>query len=256
MNEIPFRSKLLISSIDDGCRGLALEYGAGIEIAEFCWAQYIDADRESHIEKCRSMMDGISSFWFHAPFAELAACAIDPRARELARTRYRQSLEIAHSLGVKRIVIHGGYIPYVYYPETYVNESVRFWKSFLKEVPDDFTIALENVMEPDPGMLVEIARSVGDIRLGLCLDIGHANTVVSELPPFDWIEPMAPYLKHVHIHNNRGERDTHDCLGDGVIPVKEIIDKVLTLCPEATFTIENMYSAASLEWLKAQGYLK
>lgn len=256
MDRSALQSRLHISSIDENCREHALPFGLGIEIAEFCWAYYIDCGREEHIEKCRDMMAGCDRFVFHAPFAELAACAIDPRARELARTRYIQSVGLARELGISRIVIHGGYIPYVYYPETYVSESVRFWKEFLKELPQGFEIMLENVMEPSPAMLVDIAKGVGDERLGLCLDIGHANTVVSETPPMEWIEPMAPYLKHVHIHNNRGERDTHNCLGNGRIPMEALLDKALAFLPDATFTIENMYCADSLEWLKAHGYIE
>ncbi len=256
MERDALNGRLCISTIDEDCHELAKAYQTGIEIAEFCWAQYIDVGRDEHISKCRSVMEGLSHFWFHAPFAELAACAIDPRARELARMRYRQSMEIALELGIRRLVIHGGYIPYVYYPETYVNESARFWKSFLEETPGDMTIALENVMEPGPDMLIEIAAKVGDDRLGLCLDIGHANTVVSETPPLEWIEPMAPCLKHVHLHNNFGERDTHNCLGEGSIPAETVLDKLLNTCSNATFTIENMHSAGSLEWLSAKGYLK
>ena len=66
-----------------------------------------------------------------------------------------------------------------------MEQSVVFWREFLREIPAGITIALENVMEPGPEMLVEIVRQVEDPRLGLCLDVGHANSRVSETPP--WI---------------------------------------------------------------------
>ena len=250
------QQKLHISSIDYDCRSYAVKYGLGLEIAEFCWAQHIDKERERHIKNAACQIEGIDNLWFHAPFAELAPCAIDPRARELARLRYRQAIEIAQRLGINCIVIHGGYIPLVYFPETYVEKSICFWREFLQIVPYDFTIALENVMEPDPAMLVEIVSEINDERLGLCLDVGHANCPTSTLPPLEWISPMAPYLKHMHIHNNSGRHDTHNCLDDGTIPIREILDKTLELCPEATFTIENMYCERSLEWLHSQGFLE
>ena len=256
MKRNALQNRLYISSIDENCRAHALGHGLGIEIAEFCWAYYIDCGREEHLAKCRSMMEGLSRFVFHAPFAELAACAIDPRALELARLRYAQSAEIAGQLGISRLVIHGGFIPYVYYPETYVEGSVRFWKEFLNELPKGVEIMLENVMEPGPEMLADIARGVDDPRLGLCLDVGHANTEVSQNPPMEWIGPMAPFLRHVHIHNNPGGRDTHSALGEGSIPMEELLDTVLELCPKASFTIENMDSTASLEWLAERGYIE
>lgn len=67
-------------------------------------------------------------------------------------------------------------------------------------------------------MLVQIAEQVNDPRLGLCLDVGHANTSVSRTPPMEWIGPMAPWLKHVHLHNNKGDWDLHDPAGTGGHP--------------------------------------
>lgn len=247
--------KLHISSIDERCALIAHEHGLGVEIAEFCWAYYIDNDRSEHIEKCRKMMAGSSSFWFHAPFAELAACAIDPRARELAMTRYLQSAQIAAELGINRLVIHGGYIPYVYYPETYVNQSIAFWKEFLEKTPETLIIALENVMEPTPEMLVQIADGVNSPRLGLCLDIGHANCIVSKMPPEEWIAPMAKRLFHVHIHDNLGENDLHLPLGEGSIRIEHILDTLLEACPKASFTLENMNAVPSISFLTERGYI-
>ncbi|MBR5949707.1 MAG: sugar phosphate isomerase/epimerase [Clostridia bacterium] len=248
--------KLHISSIDERCAILAREHGLGVEIAEFCWAYYIDNEREAHIENCRKMMAGSNSFWFHAPFAELAPCAIDPRARELAFTRYMQAAQIAEQLNVNHLVIHGGYIPYVYYPETYVEQSVIFWKEFLEKAPSGLVIALENVMEPSPEMLVKIAEGVASPRLGLCLDIGHANCIVSKTPPEDWIAPMAEHLFHVHIHDNLGENDLHLPLGEGNIALEHILDTVLDTCPKASFTIENMHAEASIRFLVEKGYIE
>lgn len=248
-------TKLHISSIDDDCASIAKMHGLGLEIAEFCWAYYIDNDRSAHMSKCREMMKYADSFWFHAPFAELAPCAIDPRARELAMSRYLQAASIAGELGISRLVIHGGYIPYVYYPETYIEQSSVFWREFLDKTPNGPVIALENVMEPSPEMLVKIAEAVASPRLGLCLDIGHANCIVSKTPPAEWVMPMAPHLFHVHIHDNLGENDLHLPLGEGSIELEKLLDGILEACPRASFTLENMHAQSSVNWLAEKGYL-
>ena len=152
-------------------------------------------------------------------------------------------------------IAHGGFIPLVYFPEWFVEQSVRFWRDFLPEVPQDMTIALENVMDDGPDMLAAIMEGVNDPRLGVCLDVGHANTSVSRTTPMEWIGPLSPWLRHVHIHNNFGEWDLHNPLGEGNIPMEQALDALLTQCPAATFTIENMNCAPSLDWLAAQGYL-
>ena len=158
--------------------------------------------------------------------------------------------------GIRQVVLHGGFIPHVYFPEWYVEQSVLFWRDFLQEVPPDFVLALENVMEPSPDTLVSITAGVDDPRLGLCLDVGHANTCVSRTPPLDWIAPMAPYLRHVHLHNNRGQDDLHAPLDEGTVPMGEIIGAVLEQAPRATFTIENQDALPSLRWLAQQGYIE
>ena len=114
-------------------------------------------------------MAGLHRFWLHAPFAELCPCAIDPLVRQVTARRYRQAIALARDLGVRQLVIHGGFVPQVYFPEWYVEQSVLFWRELLAELPPDMTIALENVMEPEPRLLADIARQVDDPRLGLCL---------------------------------------------------------------------------------------
>ena len=101
---------------------------------------------------------------------------------------------------------------------------------------------------------MEIARQVDDPRLGLCLDIGHVNTFVSRVPPLEWVAPMAPWLRHVHLHNNAGHDDLHDPLGQGTMAMEQVLDTILELCPAATFTLENQDCGPSLAWLREHGY--
>ena len=171
----------------------------GLEIATFCTAANLDQDAAWRRATVLKDMSGLGSFWFHAPFAELSPASIDPKVRAVTALRYRQAVEMATSLGISRLVIHSGFIALVYFPVWFVEQSVVFWREFLREIPAGITIALENVMEPEPDMLVQIAAGVDDPRFGLCLDVGHANTRVSETPPLDWIAPMAPWLSLIHI---------------------------------------------------------
>lgn len=109
-------------------------------------------------------------------------------------------------------------------------------------------------MEPGPEMLVEIARGVDDPRLGLCLDVGHANTVVSKTPPADWLAPMLPDLRHVHLHDNHGALDEHLPLGTGTIDFAPIL-AALAAHPDITITLENQDILPSLQYLQANGWL-
>lgn len=246
------RSRLHLSGMDGQAAALARERGLGFEITEFCWAPRLE--QPDAMALVRRQIEGARHLWLHAPFAELAPCAIDPLVRQVTEKRYRQAADLAQDLGVRRLVIHGGFVPQVYFPEWYVEQSVLFWQDFLRQLPQDMTIALENVMEPQPRLLADIARQVDDPRLGLCLDIGHANTFVSRVPPLEWVAPMAPWLRHVHLHNNAGHDDLHDPLGQGTLAMEQVLDTILELCPAATFTLENQDCGPSLAWLREHGY--
>ena len=249
---VSLRSRLFLSGTDSDAPCLARQYGCGYEITAFCYAPNLeDVSLRSAV---RAETDGISSFWLHAPFAELIPCSVDPRVRAVVRERCLQTISVAVQLGVRRLVFHGGYIPLVYFPEWYIEQSICFWRDLLPQLPPDLTIALENVMEPSPDSLVAIVRGIDDPRFGLCLDVGHANTVVSQTPPLDWLEPMRPYLRHVHLHDNHGHLDEHLPLGDGSMPIPALLD-ALSALPDVTITLENQSVAPSLQYLSAHGYL-
>lgn len=241
------REQIYISTIAADGDAAARRYGLGLEIAEYCTAYNMDAQFPETDAKVRRELAGIARRLFHAPFNELFPCAIDPKARELAVFRYRQAIGLAKAYGAEKIIIHGGYSPKLYFPCWYTEQSALFWKEFLEEDPG-ISIVLENVMEEEPGMLLDIVRAVDDPRLRLCLDVGHAN-VYSELPVMDWLEACAPYISHFHIHNNDGDWDTHSALNQGSIPMRKLLNRAEHLCPEATFTLELMTAEPSVRWL-------
>lgn len=114
MERKELRGRLHLSGIDGQAAALAGKWGLGFEIAEFCWAPRLE--QPDAMELVRQQIAGVERLWLHAPFAELAPCAIDPLVREAALRRFRQTIRTARMLGVKRIVVHGGYIPLVYFP--------------------------------------------------------------------------------------------------------------------------------------------
>ena len=138
------QGKLHISGMDSRAAALARQWQLGLETIAFSYAPLLDDS--AALPRTREEIHGISSLWLHGPFAELIPCAIDPLARDVAMRRFRQALDAAQALGIRRMVFHGGFIPHVYFPEWYVGQSGRFWREFLRDVPAGMTLALENVM--------------------------------------------------------------------------------------------------------------
>ena len=243
-------NKTYISTIDERAGDLARRYGLGIEIAEFCTAWNMD-DRLAEAEKqVRAQVRDVPNRVLHAPFSELFPCAIDPLVRKTAAYRYRQAIALAKEYGAQKVIIHGGFYEKLYFPEWFTEQSILFWKDFLKEDPG-VELVLENVLEPEPAFLTKIVKAVDNPKLKLCLDVGHVNAY-SKIPVLDWLEESAPHLSHFHLHNNDGTWDTHSPLTEGTIPMEALLERINTLCPQATVTLELMEAEASVKWLLSQ----
>ena len=244
------REKIYLSTIASDAPLFAREYGFGLEIAEYSTAWNMDRRFKVTDPRVKESLKGISRSILHAPVNELFPCAVDEKARELAAYRYRQAVDLAKNYGSQKIVIHGGYTPWFYYPAWYVSQSIAFWKDFLKENPD-VNIVLENVLETTPDLIVDILEGVNDPRLRMCFDVGHINAY-SYVPILDWLEKCAPWVGHIHINNNNGREDEHKGLQEGSVPMKEVLRRIDALCPDATITLEMTETKPSLEWLKKE----
>lgn len=249
------RSQLYISTVSAECDRAAARHGLGLEIAEYCTASNLDAPIPQVLAAAESHRQAASRFVFHAPFNELCPAAIDPLAVDLTRRRYRQALAAARDWGCRVMIVHTGFIPLVYFPEWFVEKSVTFWQAFLREVPEDMTLCLENVMEPSPRIPVDIVRQVADPRLRLCLDVGHANTEVSRTPVMEWVEQCRPYLRHLHLHNNAGGWDLHDPLDRGTVPMEEVL-RTLAGERHLSYTLETLQAEENVLWLQDKGFLE
>lgn len=249
------KDKLFLSTIAPSAGRCARTYGLGVEIADFCTAQNLDSNRKDITAVVRNVTWGIKHIVFHAPFNELFPSAIDPKARELAWYRYRQSIKAAQEYNAQTLVIHSGYAPSFYYDCWFEEKSIEFWQQFMNKLPVGMIVCLENVLETRPEPLLHVLEGVNDPRLRICLDIGHVN-VYSKVPVTRWLEQLAPWIAHFHIHNNFGERDTHESLNEGTIPMEELLRSAVELCPQAGYTLELREPEPDVRWLMEKQILE
>lgn len=245
------RERLFLSTIADDAVQTAREFGLGVELAQFCLAENMDKtppDVQKSLDAALQMPRRV----LHAPFAELCPAAIDPLVREVAKRRFLQAAALAKRYGAEKMVVHSGFIPLVYYPEWFAPQSAAFWREFLNDV-DGLTLCVENVMETSPDALRQIAEQVNDPRLRICFDVGHAFCQSGDLAP--WLDALAPYISHVHLHNNHGTFDEHLGLPDGTLDMAAVIRQLEALAPQATYTLEVRSARASVEWLLKEGLL-
>jgi sugar phosphate isomerase/epimerase len=256
LNNKSLTDRLFLSTVSADAASVAAVYKLGLELAEFCTASNMDAEFAEWDAVARGKMKSAGRFILHAAFNELCPAAIDPLVLEIAKKRYKQAYELARSYGISRLVVHSGYVPFVYFKEYFVDRSVAFWREFLADKPDDLTLVLENVLEDEPLMLLDVAKGVDDRRLRLCLDLGHANITKKDITIEDWVKAALPFLGHAHLHNNRGWPDSHQPLYDGEMDMEKILDLISSGAPDATLTLEIRDSCrSSVEWLHKKGYL-
>lgn len=246
------KEAFLISTIAGDAAQTAQRYGLGLELAEFCTASNLDETFAETDAAVRAKTSRLPCRVLHGPFNELFPCAIDPKARELARLRYRQVIRVAQGYGISTLVLHAGFNPHLYFPCWFTEQSILFWQDFAREIPEGMTVCLENVLEDAPKMLTDIVQTVGSPKLRLCLDIGHISAY-SRVSAAQWLEVCAPYTAHFHIHNNDGSRDAHGALFEGRLDILRLLHSAEQLCPSATFTLELLAAEPSVRWLAEYG---
>lgn len=95
---------------------------------------------------------------------------------------------------------------------------------------------MENVLDEDWRLLLDVYKQVEHPNFKLCLDMGHAHCY-SEISVLEWAQELAPYIGHVHVHDNAGDRDAHLGLGKGTLPYQEVL-RILPNSEKRTWTIE------------------
>lgn len=143
----------------------------------------------------------------------------------------RESIELASELGSRAVVLHPGRYEYEY--STSFDRMVSNLQILALYAQDcGVMLGLENKEGTSTGNmccnadeLVRTIKAVNSESLGATFDIGHANlTCGGDNPRLrKFIKELAPYVVHVHVHDNRGlcteqyDGDEHLAPGAGCI---------------------------------------
>ncbi|HOD73253.1 MAG TPA: sugar phosphate isomerase/epimerase family protein [Candidatus Bipolaricaulis anaerobius] len=137
------------------------------------------------------------------------------------------ALDLASDLGSRLLVVHPGHVDSDYLP--LAGERDLAWRRFslamevilARAARKGVQVALENKQRPRGWDMVhtpaEHVQAVDRFPgLGACLDFGHLHTTGGD--PTAYVAALGERLVHVHLHDNRGERDEHLPLGRGSLP--------------------------------------
>lgn len=227
-------------------------YHTGVEIQRFCGHESLD-DPDAMLSEIDENLPKENRS-MHGYFYSMNPGAYDPLIRDATMRRYRQSYEVGRRSGVGHIVFHTGFT-FPFAPDRYTYENFKaFWDTFLEDAEDGIEFHIENMFEKSWEHHRDFIAAVDDTRVSACLDIGHVN-VHSPQSHAEWIKGLGDTIRYVHLHNNFGERDEHNSLGNGTIPIREILDLLLIHSPDAIWTVEGNDPGESLNWLSENGYL-
>lgn len=207
---------------------LSKQYGIKFEYNDFILPFNLDNPgyKEEKIDYYNSIKDMPSGNTLHGSFLDVTVFSKDAVIRKASRNRIIESMTIADKLGAKAVIIHTNCIPN-YHDESYESYWLEGNKTFYDQLLADFpniSLYMENMFDETPDLILSLAKAMeGNDRFGLCLDYAHVK-VFGKSDESEWIERMAPYVKHIHINDNDLTKDSHLALGDGAIDYKKFFE--------------------------------
>ena len=199
---------------------LAEEYDACFEYNDFYEPALLDDEKkcQERIDFYRATGRDTANDTMHGAFFDVTVHSDDSLLREVSVKRVRQSMEVAKALGLRGVVFHTGTIPNFkgdYYSNNWVSRNKQFWTELCREYAG-IEVFMENMFDMNPELLLRLGQEMREVKnFGICLDYAHARIFGGK--PEEWLEQLAPFVRHMHINDNDGERDLHNAVGDGVV---------------------------------------
>lgn len=211
--------------------------GLGVEFNDFFLPKASGEHKKTLTEYLALPLPGIRTL--HGAFFDVAVYSHDPELRRVSRERVRQSMALGARLSVGGVILHTGYNPLLkipVYEDNFFARSMEFYRELLEEFPQ-VGLYLENVHEQTPAPLERFCAALGEYpNFGICLDMAHAH--LTPTPEEEWLERLAPYVRHFHINDNLGDMDTHLPLGEGNMDYGRLLPLMERYCPKAHILLE------------------
>lgn len=213
-------------------------------------------------DKVTTLVELKASYGFglsvHMPFADMNIASFNDEIRRTVMARLHRSLEFASRLEADAWVCHPGAktgLSYCY-PGEDVKRNLASIRELFKKGQD---LGVEVMVENMPGRsgflmkavdeFFEFFETTPDLAIKLVLDLGHAN-MVGELPRF--LDAFGRKIGHVHAHDNRGDSDSHNRIGDGTVDWSKVSQALRRMDYQGLVIVESVSGVGeSLEYLKS-----
>lgn len=206
----------------------------------------------------KEMMDLINSYslkyTIHSPFIDLNIASLNSALAKLSVEEIKRSIDLANMIDSDIVVVHPGTVSFSGRGKEDIIYEIG--KDSLKDIgnyakDNDVNACIENLPNIEGFMYQDVNllnETLLELDLPMTLDIGHAHTV-----GFTPDEIYFDSIKHIHVHDNPGNDDTHLTLGEGTFKVNEFFDVFTKNKYDGIYMLE-LYSIDSIE--KSLEYMK
>ena len=156
----------------------------------------------------------------HGVYIDVDPASSDAAFQKLSRDRCRESCTLAAELGARNVVLHSSCLSFVRggYLENWAGTCAGFYEELAQTY--DLNIYIENSQDVDPGPIRELMNRITDPRVGVCLDLGHAN--YSRCSIEEWLDVLCDRIGYLHLSDNNGLFDDHLPLGTGTVDWEKV----------------------------------
>ena len=233
---------------------LAREEDLKFEVLEMALAPALNESGRFRLLKMQYGASGLVHS-VHGAFIDVNPASGDAEIRAISRKRCAESCALAKEIGAKNVVFHSSCLSFVRgtYMDRWAGECAEFYEELAETY--DLMMMIENSQDIDPVPIRQLMNRISDHRIGVCLDLGHAN--YSGTPVSAWLDSLGERIRYMHLSDNRGHYDDHLPLGRGTVDWGEVhrFWKQSGQTMPMTFEVGGMDGVReSLSYIRKYGY--
>ena len=198
-------------------------------------------DVEQFADAAASLAEANLKTILHAPFSGFHPGTKNKNSLRQTEHLLERTLLLAERINAEKIVFHPGLEPGCSrrQSETWLNQSFALWSNYLGWAhTNDCTFCIENIYDSSPEVLLQLLCAINSPYFGHVFDIGHWN-IFCPASLAKWLDQTAPFIRHLHLHDNRGQRDEHLAIGAGTVPFGELFAWLANNDLSPSVTLEN-----------------
>jgi len=197
-------------------------------------------------------------FQVHAPLSDVNIGSVHEPMRLAAVGQITETISICRDLGIPLVTVHPGFVQGIAFlnrPKALEQTKISLGEIAACAMENAVEVVVENMpanINATCTTAEELLDAVEGTGLGLCFDMGHANTSGQ----IDAMLAHSGRFRNVHLHNNEGQWDQHNVIDEGTADLEKVVSALRggytgNLIIESTDLETGVRSKAILERLLA-----